>query len=470
MPSAACPAAILLPVGPGEGIGKEGLDMGRRKKSLSSTVPPHYFKVSPEIFSRKDDLGKNHPLWTYLFVLALSWDGRGCDWTDEAIAVYLGTDERVVRRHIALLESHGLIERVRSSDGGRLLVPQALQEAAEQAFGGLPASAGIRGTPESPHKGDASVPQIEKADARVPQIPRVEDYTRVRSKMGGGGSMPIQDLDLKNNNNNAREEIAPPPQDSGFEGLGGVGGRGEKGGRQSPPYGQKGDARVPQINPAFTTLAGIIGLTTPASVALMARIASEHHVGPRRLLALWQNVQESGGGQGAFVHRLRNGFEPKLLPEPDHDTPGFCPVCGAEISMRYGVGACPNGHELRVCDVCGELAPADGACPWCGARPEEDDGEGEEVEAGAEELWGQALERLQVRLRHAGLDRLLAGTEGVGFDGDGSVLVVRAPDMAAAALLEYKLGDSVLSVVKDIDPGVTGVRFTSEPEESTGGV
>ena len=142
--------------------------MGRRRKKLSSTVPPYYFKVSSGIFAQKDDLGKNHPLWTYLFVLALSWDGRGCDWTDEAMAVYLGTDERVVRRHIALLESHGLIERVRSSDGGRLLVPQAPQETAGPLSGALSA-AGIRGTPESPYKGDASVPQIEKGTLESPK-------------------------------------------------------------------------------------------------------------------------------------------------------------------------------------------------------------------------------------------------------------------------------------------------------------
>ncbi len=235
-----------------------------------------------------------------------------------------------------------------------------------------------------------------------------------------------------------------------------------------------------KIHPAFSELARIIGLTTPTSVRLMADVAEAAGIGPRRLLALWRNVQESGGGQGAFVHRLKSGLDPGLLPEADHDTPGFCPVCGAEIEMRYGVSGCPNGHDLRICDACGELAPAGEACPWCGAEPEPDDEDAEtEPDGGAEtdfpeydrreeaeELWREALKSLRARFYHAEFDRLFAGTVGVGFDGER--LVVRVPEGYSGTWLSGRLHDKVLHVVKSIEPEVSEIEFAwnaREPQE-----
>ncbi len=427
---------------------------GRKKRVLQSKLPPEFSKLPVEVWPllQAGFFGKPGLFGTYALILALSWGTGVCDWTNEALAEAMGVSTREIKWHVAELKRRGLLESHvasskadGSSAGGRLLVPASPQKllslAAEAQVRGSP---GIRGKKTSPSEGKKTspkfnygeenfppIPRVEDntrvgsktggggsmsipdldlrnnnnareeisppptldpweaggpggeggkagkktspkfnyGEENLPQIPRVEDYTRAGSKTGGGGSMPIQGLDSKNNNDNAREEIAPPPNLGSWE-EGGPGGEGRKTGKKTSPKFNYGEENFPQINPAFETLAGIIGLTTPTSVALMARIASEHHVGPRRLLALWRNVQKSGGGQGAFVHRLRNGFEPKLLPEPDHETPGFCPVCGAEISMHYGFGGCPNGHELRVCDVCGELAPVDGPCPWCGAEPE----------------------------------------------------------------------------------------------------
>ena len=347
---------------------------GRKKRIPRSQLPPEFAKFSPFLFDWKQSL-PGDTVWTYMLVTALSWDDRGCDWTDEALAEKLGVSTRVVKKHVALLKRIGLLESHTisskadgSSEGGRLLVPKPPHP--NPSVQGPP---GITGNARSRITGNG-----HSREFPFPQIPRAEDNTRVDPETGGGGPISIPGLDLKNNNN-TREETTPPPSLSSWE-EGGPGGEGEKTGNARSLQMNYRERTFPRIHPAFTTLAGIIGLTTPASVALMARIASEHHVGPRRLLALWRNVQDSGGAQGAFVHRLKNGIEPKLLPEPDHETPGFCPVCGAEISMRYGVGACPNGHELRVCDVCGELAPADGPCPWCGARPEEDEDEDVETE------------------------------------------------------------------------------------------
>ena len=193
-------------------------------------------------------------------------------------------------------------------------------------------------------------------------------------------------------------------------------------------------------------------------------------------MALWRNVQGSGGGPGAFVHRLKSGFDLTLLPEPNSETPGFCPVCGAEVSMRYGVGSCPNGHELRVCDVCGELAPAGEACPWCGAEPEEGDEPlqkpfgpeqvpAELAHSDAARIWSEVLARIQVRVPHLTYSRWFEGTTGRSLKA--GILTVRVPGEHVAGWLEAKFKGKVLEILGEMGIEVEDVKFSPNGKEVT---
>ena len=469
--------------------------MGRKKRKVRSNHPPSFFKVSPVFFSQvRDGLFGKRGLWaTYLLILDLSWDGQGCDWTNEMIAGELGISLRGVEKHVAELKGRGLIEVEPSPDGRRLLVPTVRFEDSQV----------------TPNVRSVDIPNEDSAESSFGSISHVEETTRVGTEKGGGVmSNPVLDI-----NNTTRASITPPPDLKSREGDRGAGEGGEaitpnvhsvnehsaervfgikrqdgitpnRGSgehtfgindraHEITPNRSSAERVFGKIHPAFPELAKIIGLTTPASVRLMADAATAARIGPRRLLALWRNVQESGGGKGAFVHRLKSGLDPGLLPEPDYETPGFCPVCGAEVGeneMRYAAPECPNGHELRVCNACGELAPAGEACPWCGAEAElDEDAEAEPDDAAeaafpeydrreeAEGLWREALKSLSARFYHAEFDRLFAGTVGVGFDGER--LVVRAPDGYSGIWLSGRLHEKVLDVVKSIEPEVSKIEF-----------
>jgi hypothetical protein len=125
-------------------------------------------------------------------------------------------------------------------------------------------------------------------------------------------------------------------------------------------------------NPALRALARRIGVTTRVGLAAVAASG----LGPRALLRYWERVREGGGGVGALVASLADGGEAvrDLIPPPDPGSrPAFdpCPACGEDLAgsgWRRARDRCPEcGAALRECPACGELAPLEGACPWCGA-------------------------------------------------------------------------------------------------------
>lgn len=123
---------------------------------------------------------------------------------------------------------------------------------------------------------------------------------------------------------------------------------------------------------AILTMGTAIGIVRRAGMAALI----ESGLGPRALWRLWVRVRDSGGGPGALVATLAEAGEeagrlvPKDGPPPPVDP---CPACGADLS-RFGGwdrhDVCPAcGIRVRECPACGELAPAEAACPWCGADP-----------------------------------------------------------------------------------------------------
>jgi|GEM_PF-1445351 len=129
-----------------------------------------------------------------------------------------------------------------------------------------------------------------------------------------------------------------------------------------------------QIHPALRAAARRIGVATRVGLAAVAASG----LGPRALLRYWERVREGGGGVGALVASLADGGEAvrDLIPLPDPgEQPAFdpCPACGADLAgsgWRRARDRCPEcGADLRECPACGELAPLEEACPWCGADP-----------------------------------------------------------------------------------------------------
>ena len=160
-----------------------------------------------------------------------------------------------------------------------------------------------------------------------------------------------------------------------------------------------------RISPALRAVARAIGVTTRAGLAALAASG----LGPRSLLRYWDRVREGGGGVGALVASLADGEAVRgLIPPPDPAAlPAFdpCPGCGADLAAsgwRRSRDRCPScGTALRTCPACGELAPREGPCPWCGAEPPLEDEAGAspdlepDPEARVRSAWTTSLKALQ---------------------------------------------------------------------------
>ena len=158
-------------------------------------------------------------------------------------------------------------------------------------------------------------------------------------------------------------------------------------------------------NPALRAVARAIGVTTRVGLAALAASG----LGPRSLLRYWDRVREGGGGVGALVASLADGEAVRdLIPPPDPAAlPAFdpCPGCGADLAAsgwRRSRDRCPScGTALRTCPACGELAPREGPCPWCGAEPPLEDEAGAspdlepDPEARVRSAWTTSLKALQ---------------------------------------------------------------------------
>jgi hypothetical protein len=126
--------------------------------------------------------------------------------------------------------------------------------------------------------------------------------------------------------------------------------------------------------PALAAMARQIGIIRKAGFAAVAASG----LGPRALWRLWADrIQPSGGGVGALVATLvEHGPEVRELA-PRAGARFYpvdpCPLCGEDlrgVSGRWR-NSCPAcGAWIRECPACGELAPLEGACPWCGADPD----------------------------------------------------------------------------------------------------
>jgi len=193
-------------------------------------------------------------------------------------------------------------------------------------------------------------------------------------------------------------------------------------------------------NPALRAAARRIGVATRVGLAAVAASG----LGPRALLRYWERVREGGGGVGALVASLADGGEAVrgLIPPPDSGSrPAFdpCPACGEDLAgsgWRRARDRCPAcGAALRECPACGELAPLEGACPWCGADPprEAEALPEPDPEAGVRAVWTEALMGLQhgfpTILRDARLEEVLP-------EEDGWRLQASAPDPRMAAAIE----------------------------------
>ncbi len=257
-------------------------------------------------------------------------------------------------------------------------------------------------------------------------------------------------------------DTVPPPEirrDGGVQG-----GKGSEN-RQMPENRQLPEKQ--QIPPAILGLAQRAGMQTEGELEDLMQ-AVKRGVGPGSLAVVWQDVLDSGAGnpKGAFRHRLRS-LVPELAPEPTREVTRFCPVCGAEVKPYHGV--CEGGHQLRTCE-CGELAPWDRPCPWCGMLPPEQEKQlaemtepeelpepDREFDPDAQELWQAALSELRLKMARGTFDTWLKGTEGVTLDGD--TLMVAVANEFARDWLENRL----ISVIKRTIASLAGreleVRF-----------
>lgn len=133
------------------------------------------------------------------------------------------------------------------------------------------------------------------------------------------------------------------------------------------------DDRSVTILPLWRAVAARIGVESAEGIRLLQSAG----IPPRRLLALWawHQAQPGSPGVGAFLANLRANRDgmADLADRLRWQNPWIlvCPACGADL--REGAGwthRCPEcGTAVRECPACGELAPGEAACPWCGADP-----------------------------------------------------------------------------------------------------
>ena len=195
--------------------------------------------------------------------------------------------------------------------------------------------------------------------------------------------------------------------------------------------------------PALAAMARAIGVVRKAGFAAVAASG----LGPRALWRLWAHrIEPAGGGVGALVAVLaEHGPEVRALV-PDRWEARFypldpCPRCGGDLRGASGRwrDRCPAcGAGIRECG-CGELAPEEEPCPWCGAPPgpepnrEADPPDVEGEPNRLEEAWEAFIEALRVSFPDApGRVRLQEARP----EGDGWRLLVMVPADLALAIRE----------------------------------
>ncbi len=238
---------------------------------------------------------------------------------------------------------------------------------------------------------------------------------------GGGISSPVIDNDRasgeQENARIAREESSPPPPDLSrspdscdaeiTQFANHVISRSQKMGERAPQAQESG------ILPPIAAVCAHIGVESERGMRALARLG----MGPRALLA-WHRARSDASrpdrsGVGSMVKlaatrpdharmRIRKTWE--QARRAGWSGPDFCPQCGASLETSgRRPDACPKCEvPLRECPECGELAPRDMPCVYCGAT-----GSGDAVSEVAakpepsgdlERVWRQAQEWLRVRM------------------------------------------------------------------------
>lgn len=160
--------------------------------------------------------------------------------------------------------------------------------------------------------------------------------------------------------------------------------------------------------PALAAVCAHIGVETPEGVKALASLG----IGPRRLLQWHKTRHENGSGIGSMVRLARTNPDQARRRAQAITLPALwldvdvCPQCGAMWeSHGHPPTRCADcGLVLRECPTCRELAPANAACPYCGALPEPYDSGGEEandiqLEAPDDGMWARAKALLKDRLK-----------------------------------------------------------------------